>query len=68
MVGVSAHVVAHGRLFVGGQFGDAGNQCFCAERLIGFGQRFHNGVGVVDIGLMVFAVVDFHGHRIKMRF
>ncbi|MNI39498.1 hypothetical protein D3C73_936810 [compost metagenome] len=66
VVGVAAAVVAHCAADRFGQGIQIGDQGF--HRLRRQARLFQRGIEVVDVGLVVLAVVDFHRARIEVRF
>ncbi|MNP47956.1 hypothetical protein D3C76_1420440 [compost metagenome] len=66
MVSVPAALIDHGSPKVFRQLCNAGHQAL--HRPLGKFSAFNGCIEVVDVGLMVLGVVDFHGLRIDMRF
>src|SRR5690606_1548203 len=64
MVGVATGVVAQRAALVFGQRVEVGNDLLGA--LVGPLGAFKRGVGIVDIGLVVLGVVDFHRLRVDV--
>ena len=67
VVSVTASVVAQYGFLVCWQLVQFGDQLF-NRQVSEFWQAFQRRIGVVNVGLMVFGVVDFHGLLIEVRF
>ncbi|MNT91965.1 hypothetical protein D3C72_2331560 [compost metagenome] len=59
-------IVDNRRTQLGGQFGQAAQQLL--HRQLGQRMALQRGIEVVHVGLVMFAVVDFHGSRIDVGF